>query len=67
MYMYMYVYIIITSTSGAPPSLNWLAVELRGLVSILVSIMDSSSVPTRQSLQEAMAADRRFISTSSTF
>ena len=63
----MYCINKITSTLGAPPSLNWLVVALRGLVSMLVSIIDSSSVPTRQSLQEAMAADRHFIRTSSTF
>ena len=44
----MYCINKITSTSGAPPSLNWLVVALRGLVSMLVSIIDSFSVPTRQ-------------------
>ena len=58
--------VTLTSSSGVPPSLNW-TTPLVGVVSIVVSTPASLATPSRHSVQERMARERRRINFSSTY
>lgn len=64
--IHKYIMLTCTSSSGVPPSLNWLLGAV-GVVSIEVSMNESSfAPPTRQSFHASIAADSLSINTFST-